>query len=270
LAYDGTGCHGWAIQPGLRTVEGEFSAALERIVRRPVGLSVAGRTDAGVHARGQVAHLDLSEPELLSLNGRQGSSPNAETLVRRLNAVLPNDLRVLRGELVPESFDARFSALWRRYRYRVADQTVAQDPLRRTQTWWTRPLDVEAMSQAAEPLTGEHDFAAYCVPRQGASTVRTLYELRAERVGPGRIDVWAQAGAFCHHMVRFLVGALVTVGQGRRPPAWATQVLASGQRDGSVPLAPAHGLTLEQVAYPAGAAALAAQATKARNGRPSA
>ncbi|MDR3107600.1 MAG: tRNA pseudouridine synthase A, partial [Bifidobacteriaceae bacterium] len=204
LAYDGAGFHGWAQQVGLRTVQGEVESALARIVRRPVALTVAGRTDTGVHARGQVAHLDLSEAELTRLAGRSGTAPTVDALARRLNAVLPGDVRVLVASAVGDGFDARFSALWRRYRYRIADQTSLQDPLERGFTWWTRPLEEAAMAAAAGPLLGEHDFAPYCVPREGASSVRTLLALDVERVGPGRIDLWAQADAFCHHMVRFL------------------------------------------------------------------
>lgn len=262
LAYDGGGFHGWAAQPGLRTVQGELEAALERLIRRPVPVTVAGRTDAGVHARGQVVHVDLAQGELARLAGR--AEVSAAPLVRRLNAVLPNDVRVTGGEPVGDGFDARFAALWRRYRYRIADQPAAQDPIERGFTWWTRPLEAEAMARAAAPLLGEHDFAAFCVPRAGASTVRTLLELGVRRSGPGRVEFTVKADAFCHHMVRFLVGALAAVGAGRQGADWPERVLAGGERPPQVQLAPAHGLILEEVAYPVGDAAQAAQAARAR------
>ncbi|MDR0625819.1 MAG: tRNA pseudouridine(38-40) synthase TruA [Bifidobacteriaceae bacterium] len=262
MAYDGAGFHGWAAQPGLRTVQGELAAALERIVRRPVPLTVAGRTDAGVHARGQVAHLDLTEAELVRVAGRAASA--TEALARRLNAILADDLRVLDARAVGDGFDARFSALWRRYRYRIADQRSAQDPLTRGFIWWTVALENGAMAASVAPLLGEHDFAPFCLPREGASTVRRLLALTVDRVGPGRIDITVQADAFCHHMVRFLVGALADVGAGRRDPAWPGEVLASGVRPAEVRLAPSHGLTLEAVAYPEGDQTVLEQAERAR------
>ncbi|MDR2567332.1 MAG: tRNA pseudouridine(38-40) synthase TruA [Bifidobacteriaceae bacterium] len=267
LAYDGAGFHGWAAQAGQRTVQGELEAALERLIRRPVGVTVAGRTDAGVHARGQVAHVDLEEADLARLMGRSDASATVDPLVRRLNAIMAEDMRVLGAESVGDGFDARFSALWRRYRYRIADRGEYQDPLERGLTWWTRPLDAAAMAAAAAPLLGEHDFAAFCVPREGASTIRTLLELDVRRVNQGRIDVWVKADAFCHHMVRFMVGALAAVGSGRQAAAWPGEVLAGGRRPPQVQLAPAHGLTLEQVAYPDGDAAQSAQSLQARTNR---
>ncbi|MDR1189679.1 MAG: tRNA pseudouridine(38-40) synthase TruA [Bifidobacteriaceae bacterium] len=267
LAYDGAGFHGWAAQIGLRTAQGELEAALERLIRRPVAVTVAGRTDTGVNARGQVVHLDLADAEIARLAGRGDPTALTTPLVRRLNAVLAPDLRVLAGSAVDHGFDARFSALWRRYRYRIADRTDRQDPLERGVTWWTRPLDAAAMGAATAPLLGEHDFAPYCVPREGASTVRTLLELDVQRIDPGRIDVWVKADAFCHHMVRFLVGALATVGAGRYDTDWPAQVLASGVRPPQVQLAPAHGLTLEEVAYPPDGPAQRDQARRARTHR---
>ncbi|MDR0592866.1 MAG: tRNA pseudouridine(38-40) synthase TruA [Bifidobacteriaceae bacterium] len=267
LAYDGAGFHGWAAQTGQRTVQGELEAALARIIRRPAPVTVAGRTDAGVHALGQVAHLDLAVAEVARLAGRSDAGLAVEPLARRLNAVLANDLRVIAATPVGEGFDARFSALWRRYRYRIADQAFAHDPLERGRTWWTRPLDAAAMAASAPPLLGEHDFAAFCVPRQGASTVRELMELEVQRIGPGRIDICVRADAFCHHMVRFLTGALAAVGAGRQDPAWPALVLASAHRPSQVQLAPAHGLTLEQVAYPPTDPLQAAQAHLSRRRR---
>ena len=241
LAYDGTDFHGWAAQPGLRTVEGDLSAALVTVLRLPeVALTCAGRTDAGVHARGQVVHADLAAlPE------------GAEQLSRRLNGVLGNDVRVRRAVEAPAGFDARFSALWRRYAYRVADRPEVVDPLRRGQVLaWGRPVDEALMNAAALALLGEHDFAAFCKQREGATTIRNLIDLRWERDADGLLVAHVRADAFCHSMVRSLVGCLLAVGDGRRSAEWAAEVLAAERRDSAVAVAAAHGLTLEEVAYP--------------------
>jgi len=258
VAYDGTGFHGWAAQPGLRTVEGELSAALATVLRLPeVTLTCAGRTDAGVHARGQVVHLDLEElPE------------GAERLARRANGVLAADVRVHRAVAAPEGFDARFSALWRRYAYRVADRPEVVDPLRRGHVLaWGRPLDENLMNAASAALVGEHDFAAFCKQREGATTVRNLIDLRWEREPDGLLVAHVRADAFCHSMVRSLVGCLIAVGEGRRSVEWAAEVLAAARRDSAVAVAPAHGLTLEEVAYPPDAELAArVEITRARRG----
>lgn len=250
LAYDGTGFHGWARQPGLRTVQGELELALDTVLRTSGSdLTVAGRTDAGVHARGQVAHLDVVPETLQAAATRREDGVAA--LRRRLNGVLPDDVRVHRVGLAPEGFDARFSALWRRYAYRVADTAQAADPLTRAHVLaWPRELDVAAMSAASELLLGEHDFAAFCKRREGATTVRSLLELTWARGEDGVLTAVVRADAFCHSMVRSLVGCLLAVGEGRREPAWAGQVLAAAVRDPAVAVVPAHGLTLEEVAYP--------------------
>jgi tRNA pseudouridine38-40 synthase len=241
VAYDGAGFHGWAAQPGLRTVEGELSLAAATVLRVPeVALTCAGRTDSGVHARGQVVHTDLDElPD------------GPERLARRLNGILAPDLRILRAREAPEGFDARFSALWRRYAYRVADRPELVDPLRRGHVLaWPRPLDEVAMDLACLGLVGQHDFASFCKQREGATTIRTLLDLHWERQSDGLLVAHVRADAFCHSMVRALVGALLAVGEGRRPASWAAEVLAAARRDPSVAVAPAHGLTLEEVAYP--------------------
>jgi tRNA pseudouridine38-40 synthase len=266
LAYDGTDFHGWAVQPGLRTVQGVLEEALARVTRITVPVAVAGRTDTGVHARGQVAQVDLPAEVWAGLPGRSGRSPE-HALASRLNGVLPPDCRVLAVSPAVPGFDVRFSALWRRYCYRIADRRGAFDPLTRRFTWWAPSmLNAGAMAEAAAPLLGEHDFLPFCRPREGASTVRTLQELSLQRPAPGRIELWVQADAFCHHMVRALVGALVAVGAGRRPVTWPGQVLAAGVNDPAVTVLPAVGLTLEQVAYPPDGE-LAAQAAKARTFR---
>jgi tRNA pseudouridine38-40 synthase len=249
LAYDGTGFHGWARQPALRTVQGELETALATILRlESVAVTCAGRTDTGVHARGQVVHLDLAEEVLAACGGR--STPT-ESLLRRLNGLLCDDVRILRVTRAPEGFDARFSALWRRYAYRVADGPELVDPLaRRSVLVRQRRLDLVAMNQAASMLLGEHDFAAFCRKREGATTIRTLLELFWSRSDTGLAVATVRADAFCHNMVRALVGCLLVVGEGRQPPAWAADVLRRGVRDAAVTVVHAHGLTLEEVAYP--------------------
>jgi len=251
LAYEGTEFSGWAAQPGLRTVQGTLEGALAMVLRLPaVAVTCAGRTDAGVHARGQVVHADVDVDALVRAAGRS-SDPPVDALVRRLNGVLPADVRLLGGAEAAEGFDARFSALWRRYAYRVADAPGVADPLtRRTVLTWSRRLDVDSMAAAAAYLLGEHDFAAFCRRREGATTVRHLLELRPHRDDRGLVVTTARADAFCHSMVRALMGCLVAVGEGRREPSWARQVLSAGVRDPAVPVLPPHGLTLEEVAYP--------------------
>jgi len=267
LAYDGTDFHGWATQPGLRTVQGLLEAALAQVLRvEAAPVTCAGRTDTGVHARGQVVHVDVAPDVLAASAGRSTVEPT-EALLRRLNGVLPADVRVRGLREVPEAFDARFSAVWRRYAYRIADHPALADPLvRRAVLARPRRLDLDAMNAAASGLTGEHDFAAFCKRREGATTVRTLLDLSWGRDAEGLAVASVRADAFCHHMVRSLVGALVAVGEGRRPPSWAAEVLAAGVRDAAVTVVPAHGLTLEEVGYPDDAG-LAAQATAARRVR---
>jgi tRNA pseudouridine38-40 synthase len=264
LAYDGTDFHGWATQPGLRTVQGLLEAALAQVLRTgSVPVTCAGRTDTGVHARGQVVHLDV-DPDLLTACAGRSASPPAEALLRRLNGVLPGDVRVRAAAVAPDGFDARFSAVWRRYAYRIADEPRLVDPLvRRSVLAWPRPLDLDAMNQAAAGLAGEHDFAAFCKKREGATTVRTLLDLSWARDDSGLAVATVRADAFCHHMVRALVGCMIAVGEGRRPASWAADVLRRGVRDTGVTVVHAHGLTLEEVAYP-DAAGLAAQAEAAR------
>ena len=253
LAYDGTDFHGWAAQPGLRTVQGELSSALATVLRvASVDVVCAGRTDSGVHARGQVVHVDVDAP--------------LDQAVRRLNGVLPRDVRVRRVVEAPDGFDARFSAMWRRYAYRVADSPAALDPLHRRHVLaWPRPLDLDAMNQASLALVGLRDFAAFCKQREGATTIRTLQALGWSRDADGVAVATVRADAFCHSMVRSLVGCLLPIGEGRRPPEWAAEVLEAGARDPSVTVAHAHGLTLEEVAYPADdELAARAQTTMAR------
>jgi tRNA pseudouridine38-40 synthase len=266
LGYDGAGFHGWASQPGLRTVQGELEAALATVLRLPAApVTCAGRTDTGVHARGQVCHLDVPDGVLAAAAGRSELPPPA-ALVRRLNGVLADDLRVARVVEAADGFDARFSAVWRRYAYRVADHQEADPLTRRHVLAWRHPLDLAAMNRAAVPLHGERDFAAFCKRREGATTVRTLLDLGWERDDRGVAVATVRADAFCHHMVRSLMGCLLTVGEGRRPESWPAEVLRAGVRDPAVTVVPAHGLVLEEVGYPADVE-LADQATAARRVR---
>lgn len=251
LAYDGTNFHGWATQPGLRTVQGELEAALATALRLPsVRVVVAGRTDTGVHARGQVAHLDVDEEQVVASAGRS-TDPPLDALVRRLNGILAADLRIHRTVEAPAEFDARFSALWRRYAYRIADRPEVADPLRRHHVLdRPRPLDLSAMNVAAAALVGLHDYASFCKPREGATTVRNVHRLTWERDETGVAVGTIVADAFCHSMVRALVGCLVVIGEGRQPVDWADERLQAAARSSAVPVAPAAGLTLEEVAYP--------------------
>jgi tRNA pseudouridine38-40 synthase len=267
LAYDGGGFHGWAAQPELRTVEGVLSQATATVLRvEGVSLTCAGRTDTGVHARGQVVHLDVGEDVVAAARGRSADPPLA-VLLRRLNGVLPADVRVHRVVEAPEGFDARFSALWRRYVYRVADAPEVVDPLARGHVLhWPRRLDLAAMNKAAAELVGEHDFAAFCKRREGATTIRTLLDLSWRRTEAGVAEATVRADAFCHNMVRSLVGCMVSVGEGRRSPEWAAEVLTAAVRNPSVAVLAPHGLTLEEVGYPSDDE-LAARAEEARNTR---
>jgi tRNA pseudouridine38-40 synthase len=265
LSYDGTEFSGWAAQPGQRTVEGVLSETLGHVLRLPeaVRLTVAGRTDSGVHARGQVAHADLPA---------DAWAAHADAVLRRLGRALPPDIRVRSVGVAPDGFNARFSALWRRYAYRICDDPARADPLRRRDTLWhPRTLDLAAMNEAASLLLGEHDFAAFCRKREGATTVRALRRLAWERDADGVAVGGVVADAFCHNMVRALVGALLPVGEGDRPVSWPAEVLAAAVRDPAVRVVPAHGLSLEEVRYPdtGQLAARAALTRRVREAEPS-
>jgi len=261
LSYDGKDFSGWAKQAsGRRTVQGEIEDALRTVTRsgQTYELTVAGRTDAGVHARGQVAHVDLPEDVW---------AEHQDKLLRRLAGRLPHDVRVWKVAEAPSGFNARFAAVWRRYVYRVTDHPGGVDPLLRSHVLWHDwELDLDSMNAAAERLLGEHDFAAYCKKREGATTIRTLQELRWERRHDGVLEATVRADAFCHNMVRSLVGAMLFVGDGHRPSDWPAKVLAAGVRDSAVHVVRPHGLTLEEVGYPADEL-LAARSREARNKR---
>jgi tRNA pseudouridine38-40 synthase len=226
-------------------VQQAVEEALARVLAlaEPPALTVAGRTDAGVHARGQAAHLDVP------LDRWEQAGPAA---MRRLARLLPPDVRVQAVSPAADGFDARFSALWRRYSYRVCDDPARADPLRRHDTLWhPRQLDLDRMNEAASGCLGTWDFAAFCRPRPGGTTVRELLRLDWSRPEPGLAVATVVADAFCHHMVRALTGAMLSVGDLARPPSWLPGLLAAGVRDPAVRVLPPHGLCLEEVRYPA-------------------
>lgn len=255
LSYDGANFKGWGVQPGLRTVQGTIETAIATILRMPENpsLTCAGRTDAGVHARGQVAHVDLDNVDHVALE-------------RRLRKLLPDDISLKELSIAADGFDARFAALERRYMYRMIDSPTGPDPLERgSVVRWQRHLDVDAMNSAAAHLLGHHDFAAFCKKRKGATTIRTLLDLHTVRNG-STLETTVRADAFCHSMVRSLMGVLVAVGEGRFEPTWAGEVLAHAERNARVTVLPPHGLVLEEVIYP-DAAGLAVRAEEARRRR---
>ncbi|MDP4887246.1 MAG: tRNA pseudouridine(38-40) synthase TruA [Candidatus Nanopelagicales bacterium] len=263
ISYNGAGFHGWAGQPGLRTVEHTIDEALAIIGRGAarsngvvprgdrawdgsefIGRVVcAGRTDAGVHARGQVAHVDI-DPRLSAVM-------KPDWVRYRLAGLLSDDVAVHEVRIVEHTFDARFSALFRRYAYRICDDPSTVDALRRHEvTRHHRRLDLDAMNEAADALIGEHDFVAFCKPRPGRTTVRHLLTCRWTRDCAGHAVLDISADAFCHSMVRTITGALVAVGEGRASPSWVARTLSGGYRDPQLRVMPAQGLTLEEVAYP--------------------
>lgn len=268
IAYDGTHFRGWAAQPAHRTVQGVLEAALTRIVGPDVRFVVAGRTDAGVHATGQVAHVDLTDEQwerVTSRHGRAAHDP-AGSIAGRMRGVLGAyaDATVTASSIAPDGFDARFSAVWRRYHYRIADLDSGYDPLRRHDTTTVRAtLDVDAMDAAARTLIGLHDFAAYCKPREGATAIRTLLDYRWERDSDGLLVAEVKADAFCHSMVRALVGACVAVGEGRLAVADLVVLRDALTRTSEFKVLAARGLTLAEVGYPADEL-LASRATQTR------
>lgn len=282
LAYDGGNFLGWSTQPGLRTVQGELETALAIIFGKQgpaAPLTVAGRTDAGVHATGQVAHLDVTDAQLAVLSRPRGKTPplgagqrfdGPRALGRRLNGIagLNADIFVSRGSFAPAGFDARFSATWRRYEYRVADSSAARNPLLRGHTlWYPALLDLDSMNEAADALLGLHDWAAFCKPREGATTVRTLESFHWRRSDDGVLIAEVRADAFCHSMVRSLVGAGVAVGEGKLEKDRLVELRDRASRPSDFKVLPAKGLTLVEVGYPADEE-VGARAILTRNRRP--
>ncbi|KUH81567.1 pseudouridine synthase [Mycobacterium sp. GA-1999] len=252
IAYDGTEFAGWAVQAGQRTVSGVLEDALSTVFRIPVALRAAGRTDAGVHATGQVAHVDVPVDALPNAYPRATRPGDSEflPLVRRLGRFLPQDVRVLDVVRAAPGFDARFSALRRHYVYRLSTAPYGVEPHdARYVTAWPRPLDVAAMSEASRQLLGLHDFAAFCRHRQGATTIRDLQRLDWSSEGT-RVAAHVTADAFCWSMVRSLVGALLAVGEHRREIGWCATLLTAERRSSEFAAAPPQGLTLVGVDYP--------------------
>lgn len=263
LAYDGTNYAGWAIQPDHTTVQGLLEQALAVVLRLPTPVRVwcAGRTDSGVHARGQVVHVDVPADALVV---------SEERLAIQLRGVLPADIVVQRVRRTSSDFDARFSCSWRRYEYLIDDRGIGVDPLARAFVVENyRPLDVDLMNLASAPFLGLRDFAAFCKPREGRTTIRHLMNFSWTRTLDGLVRADVKADAFCHSMVRFLVGCMLPVGEGRKPTSWPRDILAGGVRPEGEPgfnLAPAHGLVLAEVAYPDDSE-LAARAAATRDRR---
>jgi tRNA pseudouridine38-40 synthase len=262
IAYDGTEFTGWSVQARQRTVAGVLNDALSTVFRTPVSLRAAGRTDTGVHATGQVAHVDVPTDALghayprIRRTGNAGPHVAGEAaaeflpLVRRLGRFLPGDVRVLDIIRAPTGFDARFSALRRHYIYQLSTAPYGVEPQHaRYVTAWPRPLDVDAMATASRDLVGLHDFGAFCRHRDGATTIRDLQRLDWSRDGD-RITAHVTADAFCWSMVRSLVGALLKVGEHRREPRWCSALLTSTRRSSDFAAAPARGLILTGVDYP--------------------
>jgi tRNA pseudouridine38-40 synthase len=252
IAYDGTEFAGWAVQAGQRTVAGVLDEALSTVFRTPVQLRAAGRTDTGVHATGQVAHVDVPAGALSHAYPRTARADDSEflPLVRRLARFLPQDVRVLDIIRAAPGFDARFSALRRHYEYRLSTAPYGVDPHEaRFVTVWPRQLDIDAMAAASRDLLGLHDFAAFCRQREGATTIRDLQRLDWSAVGD-RVTAYVTADAFCWSMVRSLVGALLAVGEHRREPRWCAALLEATQRSSDFAAAPPQGLTLVGVDYP--------------------
>jgi len=252
IAYDGTDFAGWAVQAGQRTVAGVLDERLSTVFRVPVVVRAAGRTDAGVHATGQVAHVDVPLDVLSRAHSRtpRAGDPEFLPLVRRLARFLPPDVRVRAIARAPAGFDARFSALRRHYVYRLSTANHGVEPQQaRYVTPWARPVDVDAIASASRALIGLHDFAAFCRHRDGATTIRDLQRLEWVRDGD-LVTAFVSADAFCWNMVRSLVGALLAVGEGRRSSEWAAGLLTESRRSSAFAAAPARGLTLVGVDYP--------------------
>ncbi|WP_430867689.1 tRNA pseudouridine(38-40) synthase TruA [Demequina aurantiaca] len=271
FSYDGSDFQGWAAQPDYRTVQGVMEAALAQVIRRtgPLRLTVAGRTDAGVHARNQVAHVDMPRWAWERCTSRTVTDPIV-ALRYKLWSVLPRDIVINTISIAQPGFDARFSAMARRYTYRISDRPDTRDPLRRSHVYWNRKaLDIDRLNTAALAVTGLRDFAPYCRPRDFATTIRELHRFSWERpeAGPdeGLVVATLEADAFCHSMVRSLVGAVKDVGSGRRDLAWLASHDEYSERSPAVSVVPPHGLILESVQYPDDAEMAArAEATRRR------
>jgi tRNA pseudouridine38-40 synthase len=244
IAYDGTAFFGWAAQPDKRTIQDLVEDAIARISRSDVESVVAGRTDAGVHATGQVIHVDL--PDALFSEGLSYID-----LRYKLNRILDEDVRIMQISDAPDGFHARFSALRRIYTYKILDANEVIPPLSRYDVApWYRPLDVDLMNKASALVLGHHDFAAFCKFKEGGTTIRTLEKYQWHRDETGLLVAEVIADAFCYSMVRNLVGAVVCVADGRKDPSWMAELLANKERVSDSLVFPARGLSLTQVDYP--------------------
>ena len=244
IAYDGTAFFGWAAQPDRRTIQDLVEEAIARISRSDVESVVAGRTDAGVHATGQVIHVDL--PDALFSDGLSYID-----LRYKLNRILDEDVRIMEISDAPEGFHARFSALRRVYTYKILDNNDVIPPLSRYDVApWYRPLDADLMNQASVLVLGHHDFAAFCKFKEGGTTIRTLEKYQWQRDETGLLVAEVIADAFCYSMVRNLVGAVVCVADGRKDPSWMAELLANKERVSDSLVFPARGLSLTRVDYP--------------------
>ena len=238
LAYDGTNFSGWATQPDRRTVQEEVEKAIGTISQSKVETIVAGRTDAGVHASGQVIHVDIPQ------------GVNLDDIAYKLNRILDEDIRIMQVSVAPEAFHARFSAIRRTYTYKILDKNLPVPPINRTDiASWYRPLDAELMNVASGLVLGHHDFAAFCKFKEGGTTIRTLENFTWERHGELLVATII-ADAFCYSMVRNLVGAVVCVADGRKDSEWIRQLLLNKERVSDSLVFPARGLTLSSVEYP--------------------
>jgi tRNA pseudouridine38-40 synthase len=242
LAYEGTGFRGFARQPDQVTVQGVLEDALARLTGTVVATVGAGRTDAGVHATAQTVHVDAPRDSRLVRDLDRARSA--------LDAMCGPAITIWRVRRVPPTFDARFSATQRRYRYRLCDRD-AMAPLWRHDTWHVGgpALDVDAMHAGAQALVGEHDFSSFCRRRDDQHLIRRIDRARIHRVRAGLVAVDVAGRAFCHQMVRSVTGCLLAVGQGRRPAEWTADVLAARDRQAVDQVAPPHGLTLTGVSY---------------------
>jgi tRNA pseudouridine38-40 synthase len=251
LAYDGTNYAGWGIQPDQRTIQGVVEEAISRFVRFPVKSVVAGRTDAGVHATGQVIHVDIPSNTVASRYQPSADIFDAANFRFRINQILDSDIRILAVSDAPINFDARYSATARHYRYKLLDNNRELMPLQRLDAaTWFRPLDIDAMNEASAPLLGKHDFVTFCRYRVGATTLRTLLEFHWSRDSDGFVICDIAADGFGWNMVRNLVGAAVCVGEGRFPVSWMQEILEGAARVSDSYVFPAAGLTLVGVDYP--------------------
>jgi tRNA pseudouridine38-40 synthase len=248
VAYDGSPFHGFALNDGVRTVAGDLTAAIRRVLGEEVVLTAAGRTDRGVHAWGQVVSFDVPAPD--------GRGPDLARLQRSVNGLCRPAIVVRAAELVPGDFDARFSAIFRRYRYRVLNREFP-DPFLAATTWYVpAPLDLRTLRLACDPLIGEHDFSSFCRrPRPGPglpdpTLVRRVRSAAWHDLGDGLLQFEITANAFCHQMVRSIVGTHVEIGAGRRSAGSLLGTLRARDRSTAGQLAPPHGLCLWEVGYP--------------------